>query len=232
MSAAIVYLTADGAHLATDGAAFGDTGAEALLCQKVYIAAHLNAVVAARGPILFAELLGVLLRQAQGDFDSLAADFGNLGRQAHLAMTAAVEAGTAVVGDLMTVDAVLVGFSEKHGFSCYVASSTQSEVPDLKTDTAWQPCRLGATVLDGLSEDTAVVYVTPGDEIMAARLAKRGTDMWSPSGSIEQHALALMEDQRAFTPIVGGFCQLTSVMRSGVFTTILKRWPAALADAA
>ena len=212
MTSTIVYVTENSAHLLTDGGMFGPGGDMVAKKQKAIILAHQNAVAAARGPDMFAGLLAVALGPLQGTFDDLATAFPEAFRQAHAAMLAAIKVGHAVFGDPGQVDAVLVGLSERHGFIAYtVASYHDGEVP--------------AFTANPLQPETPLAYSSPFDERMIARLASRGVDVWTREVTVEKHGLELMREQRASTDIVGGFCQLTSVLRGGIFTRILEEWP-------
>ncbi|AQR60822.1 hypothetical protein BZG35_03505 [Brevundimonas sp. LM2] len=211
MTSTIAYVTDDAAYLATDGGMFAD-GQTLALKQKAIILAHQDAVAAARGPEMFAGLLAVVLGTVQGEFDDLAAAFPRAVQQAHTAMLAAIAAGTPVPGDSTMVDALLIGLSEREGFIAYaVASYDDDGVP--------------AFTAKPLRSNSALAYASPMDQATIDRLERAGTDVWAPTVNVEKHALALMREQRASTDIVGGFCQLTTVIRSGVFSSILERWP-------
>ena len=211
MTATIVYVQPEAVHLPTDGAMMEPDGSIIGLKQKVQIAAHQNAAYAARGPDIFGGLLAVLVGQAQGDFDQLAADFASMCAAAHAEMLAAIGRGTPVPGDPSMVDAVLVGRSPTKGFCAFIVCSYPED-----DRPAW--------ALRPVGGDAALAFVSPLDDALAANLKMQQVDLWEASPDIEKHGLAIMREQRS-TGIVGGFCQITSVLHGGVFTRVLEHWP-------
>ena len=213
MTATIVYLQPEAVHLLTDGAMFAPDGAFVALKQKVQIAAHQSAAYAARGPDMYSGLLSVVMSQAQGDFDRLVTEFAGMCTTAHAAMLAAVKSGTPVPGDPAMVDAVLIGHSLARGFCAFAVSSYPEE-----GHPAWTLRPLGGAA--------PLAYVSPMDSMLEVNLRMQRVNLWDGSPDVEKHGLAIMREQRS-TGIVGGFCQITSILPSGVFSRVLERWPMA-----
>lgn len=210
MTAAIVYVQPEAVHLLTDGALMAN-GRTAAIKQKVQIAAHQSAAYVARGPDMFGGLLAVIVGQAQGDFDQLAANFASMCASAHAAMLEAISNGTPVSCDPSMVDAVLVGRSPTKGFCAFtVCSYPEDDRP------AW--------ALRPIGGDAALAFVSPLDDVVTTNLKLQQIDLWDAAPNIEKHGLAIMREQRG-TGIVGGFCQITSVLHGGVFTRVLEHWP-------
>lgn len=211
MTAVIAYQTVDGVHLLSDGLAYGPEGEPVAFVQKVQILAHQSAAFVARGPSLFGGLLAVIAGQCQGDFETLAASFGGMCRSAHQAMLEAAKAGTPLAADPDKVDVILIGVSQSEFVAFSVSSYEDEGLPP------W--------TMKLLQGDSALVFASPMNEQMVGALQRQGLDIWAERVSVEAHGLALMREQRRSCTIVGGFCQLTTVMRSGIFTSILERWP-------
>lgn len=211
MSAANVYIERDAVHLFTDGGAFGPDGQLTHRLQKVRIAAHQNAAFTARGPVTFSDILTFLVSQAQGDFDNLLDQFPGLCRKAHDATIQAAEAGKTMAADPRSTDAVLIGLSDRRGFVAF------------SFEAACQPYRLSWSPNE-LRSDSPLCLVTPGDPALESRMEAAGHSLWASGIDAEIHGLALMREQRSTTPIVDGFCQMTSVTCLGVRTRILERW--------
>lgn len=213
MTAAIVYIQPGAVHLLTDGALLGPSGETVALGQKVQIAAHQSAAYAARGPSMFFGLLAVVVGQAQGDFDQLATEFAGMCATAHAAMLAAVRSGTPVPTDPAMVDVALIGHSPTRGFCAFAVSSYPED-----GQPAWTLRQLGGTA--------PLAYASPMDSMLEVNLRMQGVNLWDASPDVEKHGLAIMREQRS-TGLVGGFCQLTSVLHGGVFTRVLEHWPSA-----
>lgn len=211
MTAIIVYLTREGAHLLTDGGQFGPDGPPIAFAQKVTIAAHQSAAFVARGPDLYGGLLRVVVGQHQGDFDSLAGAFPDLCRSAHAEMIRAVSTGTQVLGNPYQVDAVLIGWSERRGFQGFEVSSFDDAVP------AWQR--------NNLASESPLAFCSPAEDTMVQSLLANGLDIWGMDVDPAKDGLSIMRAQRRTTTVVAGFCQITTVTQSGVFSRVLERWP-------
>lgn len=211
MSAANVYRTPDGVHLFTDGGGFGPQGGADYIIQKARIAAHQDAAFTARGPISFSDVLSFLVSQVQGRFDDLVDQFPSVCQRAHDQVVQAAAMGKPMAADPQSADAVLIGRDKRGRFTAYMFEAARNG-----PSPSWSPQRLDC--------DSCLQLATPADGDLEAAMRASGHDLWASQVDVETHGLALMRAQRATSPVVAGFCQITSVTADGVSTRVLERW--------
>lgn len=211
MSAANVYLTPGGVHLFTDGGGYGPDGQVDYIIQKARIAAHQDAAFTARGPISFSDVLTFLVSQIQGGFDDLVDQFPGVCQRAHDQVVQAAAKGQPMATDPQSADAVLIGRDKRGRFTGYMfEAARRGPLP------SWSPQRLDC--------DSSLQLVTPADGDLESTMKGSGHDLWAGDVNVEDHGLALMRAQRDNSPVVAGFCQMTSVTVDGVHTRVLERW--------
>lgn len=209
MSACNIVKTNDAVHMFTDAASYYGDGTLGAVSQKVSILAHLNCAISCRGPAGFLDGFVQAANAAYASFDEFVESFalavGNV-----YAIDEELWAGCATGPE---VEVFLAGWSESRGQpEAYVVCSHDLHGP------AWTLLPLGP------------IAIAPYDEALAERLGRI-----SPSENIIDIGVAIMEQQRLVrgqhagtgptVAGVGGFCQLSTVTRDGIWTGVVKRWP-------
>jgi hypothetical protein len=226
MTAALVYLAPTSVSLLTDGAMITPDGSTVALKQKVQIAAHQSAAFVARGPDMFSALVAVAMAQVQGGFEDLVASFAGRVVSAHQHMMTAMRGGAAVPGDPSKVDAILVGVGSDGRAAAYVVSSYPDEGhPAWALRPIKRPAAPSGAVMRFAPElvQPALTFASPMPEAVEADLKTGGLNLWGGSPDVKAHGLAVMRAQRR-TGTVGGFCQMTTITKDGVSSSIVERW--------
>lgn len=212
MTAISTILQASAVHLLTDGAAFDHEGKVVLEMTKVRILAHLNAVVACRGPAASPSIVADTFNGFATSFDDLRARAPAMVRHV-ISSSGAIFA--CVHGDAL--DVVVGGWSETHGPSAFLITNHD-----------------GYGVEPWAAVDMEGLCVTPGDpailELVRARLPVGVTaDTLDPV----RDGLTILEAQREIgattpkglgVPGAAGFAQLTTITSDVITTRILRRW--------
>lgn len=220
MSAFVVYLDGgDSAAVATDGGAFSATGRMRGTAPKAFLYPVMPAVIACRGPLVVAQAFAKAVELNAPNFDQLVDDCAGLYVYA-LARTGFFLRSLAGK-DLF--QAVFAGYSQRAGrVEAFTMHSHARE------ELAGLGPHLTANRLDRDGKGCAML--APCDEHLQRRVAASGIDLWAEPTSIPEHALGVMREQRTTPldantpPMVGGYCQLTTVTRDSLHTTILEFW--------
>lgn len=220
MTAINVLVRSDRVHVMTDGSVWEPEGAIIGVAQKVYILAHVSAVIAYRGPAYLGPgLVGTLNASGMRSFDDLLTRLPATARMLidhaieHMDPTVLAEASARL--DLRRFDIAVAGWSHARG---------RGEA--YRLDTSKPGWRL---------EPQGAGFLMPADSpALLARLEDAG---WSIGDEAEDAArlLELVNHQRAVPdnlpngasfPTVGGFAQHTVITPDAIATRIVERWDA------
>jgi hypothetical protein len=217
-----VLVQREAVHLYTDGSVMDDTVAIDFVQSKTWLLPHLNAAIAACGPVLFPPIFVSAVSWAARSFDELRVNALDVFRQTY-------EQNRQYWGPTpatANVNLVIAGISERDGPNAFAIVSHETQF-GLKP---WMPTSVGPLMMH------------PADEVILARVREL-----YPHGDTERldprvDGLRLMELQRECgAPVpggtdricyTGGHALLTTIPASRVIqSSILKRWPAPVLEA-
>jgi hypothetical protein len=186
-------------HIATDGQSYrGDV--KTSLGPKVYVAAHMPLVLATRGLSEAKWLFGSMFCQAFAGFDELVdgleSEFPNM-NSTYLRFVS-----DSTAHDARNTELLFGGWSAARQ-QCEAYFIRAGDEQGERSYPSWKLIELDG--LAGGPVPSTYVEVDPDH--------------------IEHDTIALMEAQRREFPLVGGFCQLTSLTEQTVTERILRRWP-------
>ncbi len=199
MTALNALVTADAAHLFTDGGLFDHAnGAMAGVGNKVQLFPHLNAAIASNGWATIGYMLwDALTEPGFKTFDDLAAGYGDAVKR---------YAGKASYWPAGAFEAALVGWSENADApQAWIVSNIATSVSPFvarKVNKSLTPFDLSVRAVEHNGDDEAYGL---------AVMEKQRAGLWDTMG-------------RQGVKAVGGFAQHTRIDRDGISIKVLRRW--------
>lgn len=209
MTALNAFLTPSSIAVLTDGAVYDEhrRGIVVGLASKVILLPHINAVAAVAGPVHASQVVAVCFHNNSGSFDAAADALPDLARFTDDYLRRTFPEASR---DALGFRAILAGWSEGSGAAQLFAVSNR----------------------DGLTGEGVPAFVAySASEIVSPPVAG---DWGSTirSGGATAAGGALLDRQRQLATnrfgeggLVGGFAQLTQVMKDRVVVRVLRRWP-------
>ncbi len=210
MTAVNVIVQTDRVHLVTDGAAIDATGKICTLRNKVAVHPHLSAAVAVNGTNVLHNIVAAVTAEGS-TYAEMRSTIVHRLREAMLPIR---DAFVRTFGPHVLTGTVAVAGWGERGPEAYLIATGE-----------FTPLLPPWTVVD-----VPGMYYTPSDSTIESDFADLNVRFDDAA------AIDLVSRQRTIiapslgnwsAPIVGGFCQLSTVRRHAIETRILKNWKAA-----
>jgi hypothetical protein len=193
-----ILRTPSAVHICTDGLTY--PGGKPCLAAKVYAAVHMPLVLATRGLALARFLYPTMFHQAFASFDELVRGIEDEFPNMHSNFLRFVPDPNEM--EARNTEVIIAGWSAaRRQCECYYIRGGEEQ-----GEGSFPPWTLFE--LDG---------------VQCGPPLSKHVDVHP--NHIERDMIAVMEAQRCEFPLVGGFCELTSLTQHAVTQRILRRWP-------